>query len=518
MQLRRPSAFSAAAAAVLLSLSLSVLLPSTAYAQNITHILAGHPSLSLFNKYLTKTHLAAEINGRQTITVCAVDDAAMNLLLSNSPALPTIKNVLYFHVLLDYFDPKKLHQLSDGSANITTLFQTTGSATESSGFVNIADLTGGKVRFSPLDSPNISATFVKNIQSIPYNLSVIQISSLIASPEAEAPSPAPAPLNLTALMSATDCKIFAETLRDNPQAQQTFDDNVQGGLTVFCPSDDAMKKFLPEYNKNLSTHDKQSVLEYHGIPVYESLAGLKSGNGVFNTLATDGAKKYNFTVQNDGSTVTVKTGVVTAKIVTSLLDEQQLAIYKLDKVLLPKELFKSDLSPAPAPAPGPEADAESPKPSRNHKSPPAPAAPADSPSDSPADAPDGDPADQTDDNGGERFSGGRFGAVILSLCLLTGVVTAKIITSLVNEQQLAIYKLDKVLLPKELFKSDLAPAPAPSRNHKSPPAPAAPSDSPADAPDGDLADQTADDSGGERFSGGRFGAVILCLLVFQLQL
>ncbi|CAA0838644.1 Fasciclin-like arabinogalactan protein 1 [Striga hermonthica] len=418
MQFRRPS--SAAVTALSLSLFLLLLLPSTAYVDNITHILAGHPSLSLFNQHLTTTHLAAEINGRQTITVCAVDDDAMNLLLANSPSTPTIKNVLSFHVLLDYFDPKKLHQLAGGSANVTTLFQTTGSATESSGFVNITDLTGGKVRFSPLNSPNISATFVKNIQSIPYNLSVIQISSLIASPEAEAPAPAPSQPNLTALMSATDCKIFAETLRANPQAQKTFDDNVQAGLTVFCPGDDAMKRFLPEYKKNLSAHDKESLLEYHGIPIYQSLAGLKSGNGVFNTLATDGAKSYNFTVQNDGSTVTIKTGVVTAKIVTSLVDDQQLAIYKLDKVLLPKELFKSDLAPAPvpapAPAPSPEADAGSPKPARNHTSPPAPAAPSDSPSDSPADAPDGDAADQTDDNGGDRFNGGRFGAVVLCLC------------------------------------------------------------------------------------------------------
>jgi hypothetical protein len=187
-------------------------------------------------------------------------------------------------------------------------------------------------------------------------------------------------------------------------------DTIDGGLTVFCPLDDPFKAFLPKF-KNLTASGKESLLQFFGVPVYQSLAMLKSNNGIMNTLATNGDKKFDFTVQNDGEDVTLKTRGTTAKIVGTLIDEQPLAIYSIDKVLLPKELFKAALTPAPAPAPEEAADA--PK-SSKHKKPSA----DDAPSDSPADSPDGDAADQTaDDNASVRLDGGRLVAMVLSLCL-----------------------------------------------------------------------------------------------------
>ncbi|KAJ8532510.1 hypothetical protein K7X08_012433 [Anisodus acutangulus] len=389
--------------------SLTILFCATE-AQNITRILAKHPQFSTFNHYLTTTHLAAEINRRQTITVCVVDNAGMSDLLSKHLSIYTIKNVLSFHVLLDYFGAKKLHQITNGTALAATMFQATGSASGSSGFVNITNLKGGKVGFSPADYDGAPpAKFVKSIDEIAYNISVIQISTILPSSEAEAPTPGPSQMNLTALMSVHGCKIFAETLLANP-AEKTFEDNVDGGLTIFCPDDDAMKNFLPKF-KNLTADGKQSLLEYHGVPIYQSISSLKSNNGDMNTLATDGANKYNFVVQNDGEDVTLKTKIVTAKITETLIDEQPLAIFSLDKVLLPKELFKAALTPAPAPAPAPEADAESPKHSKDkHKSPPAP----DSPADSPADGP-GDESTADEDNGAVRYNGGASLAVVFSI-------------------------------------------------------------------------------------------------------
>ncbi|KAJ6333113.1 hypothetical protein OIU77_009054 [Salix suchowensis] len=184
---------------------------------------------------------------------------------------------------------------------------------------------------------------------------------------------------------------------------------MDGGLTVFCPLDDPFKAFSPRF-KNLTASGKVSFLEFFGVPVYQSLAMLRSNNGIMNTLATDGEKKFDFTVQNDGEEVTLKTRSVTAKIAGTLIDEQPLAIYTIDKVLLPKELFKA-VAPAPAPAPEKEV-ADAPKSSKHKK----PSSDAD-PSDSPADSPDGDPADQTaDDNASVTLHGGRLVAMVLSLC------------------------------------------------------------------------------------------------------
>ncbi|GAB4845955.1 Fasciclin-like arabinogalactan protein 1 [Ancistrocladus abbreviatus] len=393
-------------------ISTLMLLASTTNAHNITHILAQFPEFSTFNHYLTVTHLAAEINRRQTITVCVVDNAAMNSLLAKHLSIYAIKNVLSLHVLLDYFGAKKLHQITDGTVLSATMYQATGSAPGTSGFVNITDMKGGKVAFGAEDAGTLDASFVKSVKEIPYNLSVIQISKILTSPEAEAPAPGPAGMNLTDVMSAHGCKVFADTL-SGTDAEKTYMGNIEGGLTVFCPLDDAFKKFLPKF-KNLTADGKNSLLLYHGIPIYQSISSLKSNNGPMNTLATDGASKYDFTVQNDGEQVTLITKVVTAKITGTLFDEQPVAIYTIDKVLLPKELFKADISPAPAPTP----EAKAPKSSKknHHASPPAPDASSDS-GPSPADGPDGDAADQTADNndaGGSRF---KSGGMVLSVAL-----------------------------------------------------------------------------------------------------
>ncbi|KAK9072238.1 hypothetical protein SSX86_008672 [Deinandra increscens subsp. villosa] len=415
MQLRTMPAVTA----VVISM-LALLLPgATVEAHNITAILAKFPEFSTFNHYLTVTHLADDINNRETITVCAVNNAGMSDLLSKHLSVFAMKNVLSLHVLLDYFGAKKLHQITNGTALAATMFQATGTASGSSGFVNITDLKGGKVGLGSQDSGTTDSTFVKSLQEIPYNISVIQISSMLQSAEAEAPTPEPAAVNITSLMAAHGCKNFAEALLAS-DAMKTYEDDFDGGLTVFCPIDDAFKGFMPKY-KNLTVAGKQSLLEYHGVPVYQSMSMLKSSNGLMNTLATDGASKFDFTVQNDGQDLTIKTGLVTAKIVTTLIDQQPLIIFTINKVLLPKELFKSALSPAPAPAP--EADAptaDSPKASKKkkRKSPPAPAS-----SESPADSPDGAAADQVaDGNDAAEIKGFRLAVLGLILWFASIVV------------------------------------------------------------------------------------------------
>ncbi|KAK6774132.1 hypothetical protein RDI58_029371 [Solanum bulbocastanum] len=235
-----------------------------------------------------------------------------------------------------------------------------------------------------------------------------QISKTKPSPSAKGEAPAAA-ISIISLMSAHGCKNFADTLSASP-AEKTFEDNVEGGVTIFCPTDDAMKSFSPKF-KNLTADGKQSVLEYHGVPVYQSMSSLRTSNGLMNTLATDGANNYDFVVQNDGQDVTLKTKVVTAKITGTVFEKEPVAIFSIDEVLEPTELFKLAPTPAPAPAPTPEADAESPKPAgKKHKSPPAPASPADSPVSSRK----GKVAASTaDKNGGFRFNCGAMVAPVL---------------------------------------------------------------------------------------------------------
>ncbi|GFQ02150.1 fasciclin-like arabinogalactan protein 1 [Phtheirospermum japonicum] len=72
------------------------------------------------------------VPGSRSITVCTVNNAGMSDLLSKQLSISAIKNVLSFHVLLDYFNAKKLHQITDGTALAATMYQATGSSTTSS--------------------------------------------------------------------------------------------------------------------------------------------------------------------------------------------------------------------------------------------------------------------------------------------------------------------------------------------------------------------------------------------------
>lgn len=384
-------------------LPLLLLLSSAVDGHNITHILAGHPDFSTFSHYLTVTHLAAEINHRRTITVCAVDNAAMNDLLAKHFSLDTVKNILSLHVFADYFGAKKLHQVAKGSTTTSSLFQATGEAAGTSGYVNITDMRGGKVGFTPIDSGTDNqpmATFVKTIIEEPYVISVIQISHVLSSPEAEAPTGSPTDINVTSLMANQGCKAFSDLIIAHGN-EDTFTQNLETGLTIFCPKDDALNSFMPSF-KNLTDDDKTSLILFHAISYYNSLGMLRAGNGLMNTLATEGAKKFDFTIQNDGDDVKIETKVVTATISGTLIDRDPLAVFKVDKVLLPTELFKA------APA------SPAPKPSKSKK---AVGAEAPGPSDDDTAAADED----SSNDGGRIISGG--GSISVCFALFVGILT-----------------------------------------------------------------------------------------------
>nr|GMC57360.1 fasciclin-like arabinogalactan protein 1 [Ipomoea batatas]GMD19213.1 fasciclin-like arabinogalactan protein 1 [Ipomoea batatas] len=104
-------------------------------------------------------------------------------LFAKHHSIYTIKNILSFHVLLDYYGAKKLHQLINSTALAATMFQTTGFTPGAAGFVNITDLKGEKA-----------------VELIPYNISIIHISSVLPSAVAEVPAPEPSKANITKLI------------------------------------------------------------------------------------------------------------------------------------------------------------------------------------------------------------------------------------------------------------------------------------------------------------------------------
>ncbi|XP_006647825.1 fasciclin-like arabinogalactan protein 2 [Oryza brachyantha] len=177
--------------------------PACRATHNITAILAEHRDLVEFNRQLTATGLADDIDGRNTITVLAVDDAHMAQLKAKGLPRDALRHVLSLHVLVDYYDDAKLHRLPGGSTVVSTLFQASGDAPGSEGMVKIVVRRGGRVAFVPQDVDDARANvfYVKSVHEAPYNISVLQVSAVITSPAAEAPSAPESKPNTTDPMS-----------------------------------------------------------------------------------------------------------------------------------------------------------------------------------------------------------------------------------------------------------------------------------------------------------------------------
>lgn len=153
-------------------------------AYNVTQILEPFPDFSIFNNYLTQTKLADEINRRQTITVLVVDNSKMSALSSLDAG--TLKYVMAVHVILDYYDKNKFIQVPRKSALLTTLFQTTGIASNNSGFLNVTGKPNEAMLFgSAISKAPLSSTLSKEVITMPYNISILQISDPIIPPGVE---------------------------------------------------------------------------------------------------------------------------------------------------------------------------------------------------------------------------------------------------------------------------------------------------------------------------------------------
>ncbi|CAD5322852.1 FAS1 domain [Arabidopsis suecica] len=145
---------------------------------NITNILNEHDDFSNFNQLLSETQLASTINKRQTITVLVVSNGALSSL-SGQPT-SVIKKILSLHIVLDYYDQKKLKNLSKKTVLLTTLFQSSGLARGQQGFLNATVMKNGDVAFgSAVPGSSLDAQLQDTVAALPFNISVLHISSAI---------------------------------------------------------------------------------------------------------------------------------------------------------------------------------------------------------------------------------------------------------------------------------------------------------------------------------------------------
>ncbi|CAN6350200.1 unnamed protein product [Urochloa humidicola] len=172
-----------------------------------------------------------------------------------------------------------------------------------------------------------------------------------SSPAAPAPT-SKGPPNVTAILEkggqyATFIRLMKSTQQDT-QLNNSFG----SGYTVFAPTDNAFSSLKPGTLNKLTQQEQVSLMQYHILPQFYSLDSFETASNPVRTQASgsDGPYTLNITADSN-SQVNVSTGLVATRVGTALRDTQPLAVYSVDKVLLPNDLFgvKPPASAPPAP-------------------------------------------------------------------------------------------------------------------------------------------------------------------------
>lgn len=167
---------------------------------NVTRLLGQYPNLGLFNQYITEANLAGQINGRGTVTVLGVENGTLSSISGRSK--DTIKAIISTHIILDYYDEKKLMNIKNDTTQLTTLYQSSGVASRQQGFVKVFNAGGGDFYFgSAVHGAPYNSQFVKTVTTQPYNISVLMVSQPIIPPGIDTQTPWPAPGAQTPLPS-----------------------------------------------------------------------------------------------------------------------------------------------------------------------------------------------------------------------------------------------------------------------------------------------------------------------------
>ncbi|KAJ4830164.1 Fasciclin-like arabinogalactan protein 11 [Turnera subulata] len=173
---------------------------------------------------------------------------------------------------------------------------------------------------------------------------------------AQTPAPAPAgPTNVTAILEkAGQFTTFIRLLKSTQEADQinTQLNNSNQGLTIFAPPDNAFANLKAGSLNSLSDQEKVQLVQFHILPTFISMSNFQTVSNPLRTQAGDSANgEFPLNVTTSGNQVNITTGVNTGTVANSIYTDGQLAVYQVDQVLLPLQLFGSSSAPAPAPAP-----------------------------------------------------------------------------------------------------------------------------------------------------------------------
>ncbi|KAK7396560.1 hypothetical protein VNO78_17652 [Psophocarpus tetragonolobus] len=170
---------------------------------------------------------------------------------------------------------------------------------------------------------------------------------------------APAPVGPTNITQVLEKAGQFTTLIKLLKATQIADrinsqlNNSNQGLTVFAPTDNAFSSLKAGTLNSINSQDQMQLVQFHILPTLYTISQFQTASNPLHTQAgnsDDG--EYPLNVTTSGNQVNLTTGVVDTTVSNTIYTDNQLAVYQVDKVLLPMKLFGST-APAAAPAEAP---------------------------------------------------------------------------------------------------------------------------------------------------------------------
>ncbi|KAJ4726007.1 Fasciclin-like arabinogalactan protein [Melia azedarach] len=188
--------------------------------------------------------------------------------------------------------------------------------------------------------------------SVVVLLFLLHCTTTLAQPAA-APAP-PGPTNVTKILEkAGQFTLFIRLLKATSVSDQIDHqlNDTNNGMTLFAPTDNAFSSLSSGTLNSLNDQQKVALIQFHVIPTYIALSQFQTVSNPLRTNAGDSSRyKYPLNVTTFGNSVNVSSGITNTSVSGSVYSDGQLAVYQVDKVLLPWDLFGAK-PPAPAPAP-----------------------------------------------------------------------------------------------------------------------------------------------------------------------
>lgn len=142
----------------------------------------------------------------------------------------------------------------------------------------------------------------------------------------------------------------ATTVRDQIERQLN---DTNSGVTVFAPTDNAFSSLSSGTLNTLSDPQKELLIQFHVLSSYIPPTRFQTLRNPLRTNAgTNSRYEYPLNVTSSGNSVNISTGITNTSVSSIVYSDGQLAVYQVDKVLLPWSIFGAK-PPAMAPAPAP---------------------------------------------------------------------------------------------------------------------------------------------------------------------